>query len=88
MATDTSTGIRAELHALIDALPDDELAEAKHYLTGLALHDDPALRTALLAPMDDEPLTAEDIAAIEEAKARVERGEWVSHDDVRRELGW
>ena len=78
----TATEIR-----LAWSLPDAELAEAARLLSGLSTSD-PVLRSLLLAPVDDEPLTDEDIAAIEEARAGMARGEWVANEDVRRELGW
>ena len=87
MTTEATTVTRAELHALVDALPDGELTEAKRYLTGLNTHDDPALRTALLAPLDDEPLTEEEIAAIEEAKQELARGDYVTDEELGELLG-
>ena len=47
MTTETTTATRAELHALVDALPEVELVEARRLLTGLNTPD-PALRSALL----------------------------------------
>ncbi len=49
--------------------------------------DNPPLRAALLAPQDDEPLTEEEIAAVEEAKEELARGEYVTLDAVKRQLG-
>ncbi len=79
-------GTREELHAIVDALPDADLAEARRLLTALTASD-PALRAARLAPLDDEPLTDEDRAAILEAEAGYRRGEWVTNEEMRRELG-
>jgi alkylhydroperoxidase family enzyme len=42
----------------------------------------------LFAPIDDEPFTDEERAAVEAAEAAYRRGEWVSDEDVRREFGW
>lgn len=39
------------------------------------------------APLDDEPLTAEDLEAIEEARKDFAAGRWVSLEELRRELG-
>jgi hypothetical protein len=77
---------RAALHELIDSLPDDRLTEAGQRLADLC--DDPALRAALLAPADDEPLTDEDLAAIGEGREELARGLGVPSDEVRRQLGW
>lgn len=86
MTTETNPRTRADLHTLVDALPDTELPEAQRLLMGLNTTD-PALRTALLAPIDDEPLTDEDIAAIEEAKQQLARGEYVSDEELGALLG-
>jgi hypothetical protein len=88
VTTKTTTVTRADVHALVEALPDAELAEAKRYLTGLSTQNDPALRAALLAPMDDEPLTEEDVAAIDEARAELAQGQGIPNEVARREFGW
>jgi predicted transcriptional regulator len=54
------------------------------YLRDLA--NDPLLRTLLNAPFDDEPWTAEDEAALEEAREDVRAGRVVSHEEVVRSL--
>ena len=66
MATTTTRDL---VHHLIDELPDALLEEAARRLTDL--RDDRFLRAFLEAPEDDEPLTEEDIAAIEEGKAAI-----------------
>jgi len=38
------------------------------------------------APVDDEPLTEEDIAAIEEGEEAIRKGDIVPHEEVRKEL--
>src|SRR5438045_1952860 len=47
---------------------------------------DPVEAAFLRAPYDDEPLTADDIAAIEEGWAEAARGETVPWDEVRARL--
>jgi hypothetical protein len=74
-----------KLHALVDALPQEMWGEAERYLTGLST-DDPLLRYFLLAPLDDEPLTDAEIAAIEEGEAEIARGEGIPWEVVREEL--
>ncbi len=39
------------------------------------------------APPDDEPLSGEDVAALDEAKGELQAGNTVSHEDFKRELG-
>lgn len=72
---------RDRLHALVDTLPEEELSTARHLLESRALakalHD---------APLDDEPLTAEDQAALEEAERDLAEGRVLSHAEARRRL--
>ena len=86
MTADPAAIERASLHALVDALPESDLADVRQLLKTFT-EADPALRTALLAPYDDEPFTDEDRAAVEEAEAGYRRGEWVTHDEMKRQLG-
>ena len=76
---------RESLHHLVDRLPDAELAAAQRFLEYLAAN--PALRAALAAPPDDEPVTAQDLEAIRRAQDDVRSGRVSSHDDVLREFG-
>jgi hypothetical protein len=69
------------LHRLIDELADDEAERL------LRTFEDSVLRAVALAPEDDEPETEEERAMVEEAKQELARGEYVSLDDVKRELG-
>ena len=72
---------RDRLHALVDALPERELADVEQLLESFAMAD-PALRAALLAPVDDELLSNSQIASIERSKREVARGEYVADDDL------
>jgi hypothetical protein len=56
---------KAEPHELVEALPDDSL-EAAGVLLRRA--QDPALTKLDAAPYDDEPLTDEDRAAVNQAR--------------------
>jgi len=79
--------VKTELHRLVDELPETEVMPAKRFLEYLRdTHDDPVLRSLLNAPIDDEPLTPDDVAAIEEAKAAYRRGDYVSAHEAKREL--
>jgi len=44
-------------------------------------------RSALLAPIDDEPETAEEQAAVEEALRDIREGRVLTHEEVKRRLG-
>ncbi len=68
---------RAALHHLVDDLPEAMWSEAERYLRGLTTTD-PVLRALLLAPLDDEPLSPEEEAAIAEGEADLARGDVIS----------
>ena len=72
---------REALRALVERLPDDVLAAAGRYLAGLTT-DDPVLRAALLAPIEDEPISDEEEALVEESRASLARGEGVADEDL------
>jgi hypothetical protein len=88
--------VKEELHQLVEALPEREAHAARRFLEylrdrgaarGAADHDDPVLRAFMEAPEDDEPLTPEEIVAIEEAEEEIARGEGIPWERVRAELG-
>lgn len=71
---------RADLHRLIDELPKESLAAVARVLE--ALRDALAPTDPLaLAPFDDEPLTPEEGAALEEADADIAGGDVLSHEE-------
>jgi hypothetical protein len=76
---------REAIHQLLDALPDELLPAAEARLA--ALRDDPFLRFMLAAPEDDEPLDEEDLAALAEGKAALERGDTITLDEFERRYG-
>lgn len=79
---------KADLHQLVDSLPDRELIAAQRFLEFLRSSEaeDPVIRAFLDAPYDDEPLTQEEEAAVEEARAEIARGEAQTWESVRAEL--
>lgn len=84
----TKTAIKKEIHQLVDKLPESDLHAAKRflqYLTSLK-EEDPVLKALKNAPWDDEPLTEEDIKALEEAHEDVKAGRIVSHEEAKRIL--
>ena len=74
------------LHELIDALPESKVEAANKYLESL-VGEDAFLEALRNAPEDDEPLTADELKAIEEGRKAVARGETPPLEDVRREFG-
>jgi hypothetical protein len=83
MTTETT---RAALHEALDAVPDEELWRVEYFLEYLRTGDT-MLRTLCLAPYDDEPVTPEEEAAVQEGLDAYRRGDVKSLDEVRRELG-
>jgi hypothetical protein len=74
---------RSDLHRLLDAVPDDTLGAAQRALEPLV---DPLLLALASAPIDDEPETDEERAAVGEARQDVATGRLRDWDEVRREL--
>ena len=75
---------REALHRLVDSIPASQLDDARTVLEPLA---DPVLTALENAPYDDEPETDEERVAVEEAREGYRRGEWVSSEELHRELG-
>ena len=80
---------KMRLHELVDELPDGPAtAAAERALLHLRqINSDPVLAALMNAPIDDEPETEEERALVAEGRAALERGEVVSDDELRSELG-
>ena len=61
-----------EIYAIVDSLPEDQLEAARQVLLDLAI------------PEDDEPLTADELAAIDRMDRARESGSLIPHDQLRR----
>jgi hypothetical protein len=70
---DWSTSTKADLHRLID----EEQASRLLQIVSNSLE-----RSLLLAPLDDEPLTEDEAAAIAEGEAAYQRGDWTADHDL------
>jgi hypothetical protein len=78
---------RQELHRLVDELDDGAVEELRRLARRfrdlneqLRRIGDPMFSVLDSAPPDDEPVTNEDVASIEEARARYLRGESIPLD--------
>jgi hypothetical protein len=71
------------LHQLIDDMPDEQ---AEQLMSGLN-NRDPITVSLALAPVDDEPETLEEAAAVREAREAVQRGDLLTTAELRRRLG-
>ena len=80
--------VKEKLHRLVDELPESELHTAERFLEYLRfVANDPVLRALESAPWDDEPETPAEAAAVQEAREAHARGEVLSTEELRRELG-
>ena len=79
---------RETLHKLLDLLPESEWEELRRVLEKHLAKNDPVLRAFLEAPEDDEPETEEERAAVAEAYEDIARGEVISFEELKREMGW
>jgi hypothetical protein len=73
---------RAELHRLVDELPEESVDAAGVLLTRAK---DPTVATLEAAPLDDEPYTGEDREASDEGWAAYRRGEAITVAELQAE---
>lgn len=76
---------RQEAHAYLDRLPNEQLTVVHDLLESML---SPLERKLALAPLDDEPVTPEDAAAIQEGIASLERNGGAAMEDVLADLGF
>jgi hypothetical protein len=75
---------RQQAHLLIDVLPEEKLSAVRGLLEVLI---EPLSRSLAIAPVEEETLTEETVAALSRASASLDRGEGVSHEAILREFG-
>lgn len=75
---------REHAHAFLDRLPADQLSAVCGLLESML---SPLDRKLALAPIDDEPLTVEDVAAIQAGIASLEKGGGVPMEEVLADFG-
>jgi hypothetical protein len=73
--------VKDDLHHLVDELDDDAAREALVLLQDLRLP-----RVLREAPIDDEPETDDERAAVAEAEAAIARGDVICDEDLEHEL--
>jgi hypothetical protein len=71
-------------HELIDRLPPTQLSAVVGLLEAML---DPVSHAIANAPLDEEEITPETVAALEIARASLARGEGIPHEQVLAELG-
>jgi hypothetical protein len=78
---------KERLHSLVDDLPESEVHAAMRFVEYLRIGAaDPVMRVLREAPLDDEPVTAEDLAELEAAERDRKQSRVVSHAEARRQL--
>ena len=79
------TAAHQQLLELASRVPPEQIPAAKRILEALIV--DPLWLAPASAPIDDEELTPEVVASVEDARASIARGEGVSHEEIQREFG-
>jgi hypothetical protein len=75
---------RRHAHALLDLLPAEKLNAVTSLLEVMV---EPLVRSLSLAPVEEEEITFETVAALDSARASLARGEGIPHQDILREFG-
>ncbi len=78
---------RQELKSMIDGLSEFDLHAVKRYIQFIRYLDDPVAVSLAEAPLDDEEVTEEDIAAFTETEEDFRTGNVFSQEEIERELG-
>ena len=76
---------KKQAHELIDQLDPAQVSAVVPLLQFMLL--DPVSRSLAAAPVEQESLSPEEAAALDEARAALDRGERISHEDILREFG-
>jgi len=75
---------KEQLRERIETLTEREAERTLRLLDDLR---DPLTKLLDEAPLDDEPITPEEEALVQEAREEIARGELISADEIRREFG-
>jgi hypothetical protein len=75
---------KQQAHELIDRLPPTQLSAVVGLLEAML---DPVSRAIANAPIDDEPLTAEEEKALDESREWFKHNQGIPHEQVLAELG-
>jgi hypothetical protein len=83
----TTAEARTKLHDLIESLPSEDVPTALRILEALNSSSDPVPLALRDVPIDDEPETEDERAAVAEARREIEEGKGILHDEAMRRLG-
>ena len=81
---DRSNNEKRQAHELVEQLPPTQLRVVVRLLEAML---DPVARAIANAPFDDEPLTAEEKKALDEAREWLKHNQAIPHEQVLTELG-
>ena len=74
---------KQNVHEMIEQLDGSQLAALSQLLKVMI---DPVSRSLANAPVEDEPVSAEESAALNAAHAAIQRGEGIPHEELLREF--
>jgi hypothetical protein len=80
-----SSNEKEHAHELIDQLDPAQVSAVVPLLQFMLL--DPLSRSLAAASVEQEPISPDESAAIDRARASLDRGEGISHEDILREFG-
>jgi hypothetical protein len=75
---------RQQAHALLDLLPSEKVAAVRILLEVMV---EPLSQHLSALPVEEEELSPETIAEIQQARASLKRGEGIPHEEILREFG-
>lgn len=78
---------RERLHRLVDDMHESELETVEVFVDFVHERGDPVLRALMHAPIDDEPVTDEERAAVQEGLDAIEAGDVYTLEEVEKEFG-
>ncbi len=78
--------VKERIHQLVEELPEHELLAAERYLEFLRDREADLPRSLRGAPIDDEPDTEEERAGAADARAELDAGQGVPHEEALRVL--
>jgi hypothetical protein len=84
MARDSSNE-KQHAHELIDRLDPAQVSAVVPLLQFMLL--DPVSRSLAAAPVEEEAVSPEEAAALDQARSSLDRGEGISHEAILREFG-
>jgi predicted transcriptional regulator len=79
--------VKERLYRLIERIPDEDVHGVERYLEYVASSRDPVMYTLMDAPEEDEPISAEEEAEVQEGLADIAAGRVHTLAEVKQELG-